>query len=56
MKQWVTGQNGIENVKLEETAAPIEADLKDGEVLVKIGYVSLNYRDTEGTFSQTILA
>lgn len=49
MKQWVTRQDGVESIKLEETKTPTEAELKDGEILVKIGHVSLNYRDTEGT-------
>ena len=49
MKQWVTEQQGgVDNISLEDTAAPTEADLKDGEVLVEIGHVSLNYRDIEG--------
>ncbi|KAK5942910.1 hypothetical protein PMZ80_005476 [Knufia obscura] len=47
MKQWTTGQDGIKNIKLEESKTPTETDLNDGQVLVKIGYVSLNYRDTE---------
>lgn len=45
IKQWTTGQDGLENLKLGE------ADLqgpKDGEVLVKVLCVALNYRDTEG--------
>lgn len=44
-KQWTTAQNGFGNLTLEE------ADVtkpKDGEVLVKIHAVSLNFRDTEG--------
>lgn len=49
MKQWVTGQDGVQNIRLEDTAAPTEADLNDGEVLVEVGHVSLNYRDIEGT-------
>ena len=44
-KQWKTGQNGLDKLKLEEGDVPSP---KDGEVLVKISAVSLNYRDTEG--------
>jgi len=51
MKQWVTGQDGVKKIRLEDTKASTEADLKDGEVLVKVGHVSLNYRDIEGTYS-----
>lgn len=51
MKQWVTGQDGVKKIRLEDAKAPTEADLKDGEVLVKVGHVSLNYRDIEGTYS-----
>jgi NADPH:quinone reductase-like Zn-dependent oxidoreductase len=45
MKQWVTVQDGIKNLKQEEVAVPSP---RDGEVLVEILTVSLNYRDTEG--------
>jgi NADPH:quinone reductase-like Zn-dependent oxidoreductase len=48
MKQWVSKQDGIENMQLVEAPMPDEATLKEGEVLVKINRVSLNYRDTEG--------
>lgn len=44
-KQWTTGQDGIDKLKLEEAGMP---EVNDGEVLVKIAAVSLNYRDTEG--------
>jgi hypothetical protein len=44
-KQWTTGLDGLENLQLREAELP---SLKDGEVLVKISAVSLNYRDTEG--------
>ena len=46
MKQWITNQDGLEKVKLVE--APMPEDPKEGEVLVKINSVSLNFRDTEG--------
>lgn len=48
MKQWVTNQDGIENLKMVISSMPDETTLKDGEVLVNIHRVSLNYRDTEG--------
>ncbi|KAK3073949.1 hypothetical protein LTR53_004016 [Teratosphaeriaceae sp. CCFEE 6253] len=44
MKQWVTAQDGLDN--LHTTTAP-KPTAADGEVLVKINAVSLNYRDTE---------
>ena len=50
MEEWVTGQDGVKNIRQEETLPPISADLQDGEVLVKISHVSLNYRDIEGMF------
>ena len=46
MKQWITNQDGLEKVKLVEV--PMPEDPKEGEVLVKINSVSLNFRDTEG--------
>ncbi|EHK47840.1 hypothetical protein TRIATDRAFT_81154 [Trichoderma atroviride IMI 206040] len=51
MKQWITRQDGLEKLELVDTPEP--SDLDDGDVLVKINCVSLNYRDTEvcsGTF------
>ncbi|KAL0578312.1 hypothetical protein V5O48_003689 [Marasmius crinis-equi] len=45
MKQWVTDQNGLEKLRLVDVSPPEE--LKEGEVLVKINCVSLNFRDTE---------
>ncbi|TKA30222.1 hypothetical protein B0A54_15416 [Friedmanniomyces endolithicus] len=44
MKQWVTAQNGLDNLTLTTGPKPTPGD---GEVLVKINTVSLNYRDTE---------
>ncbi|KAK8034061.1 hypothetical protein PG993_009056 [Apiospora rasikravindrae] len=46
MKQWVTNQDGLENIRLVQDA-PMPEGLKEGEVLVKVNRVSLNYRDTE---------
>ena len=46
MKQWVTNQNGLDQLELMEVPAPER--LGDDEVFVKINAVSLNYRDTEG--------
>lgn len=45
IKQWITGQNGIENLTLSTAPAQTPGD---HEVLVKILAVALNYRDTEG--------
>ncbi|PKS12991.1 hypothetical protein jhhlp_000332 [Lomentospora prolificans] len=45
MKQWVSNQDGLDNLQLLDVAEPTE--LREGEVLVKINRVSLNYRDTE---------
>jgi NADPH:quinone reductase-like Zn-dependent oxidoreductase len=45
MKQWTTEQNGLEKLQFGEAERPT---IKDGEVLVQIKAVSLNYRDTEG--------
>lgn len=43
--QWQTRQDGLENLVLAR--APISS-LRDGEALVEIRAVSLNYRDLEG--------
>ncbi|KAM5343186.1 hypothetical protein ACJ41O_014152 [Fusarium nematophilum] len=43
-KQWTTGQDGLDKLQLGEGEVPAP---KEGEVLVKIHAVSLNYRDTE---------
>jgi len=45
IRQWVTDQNGLGNVKQETAQMP---EPGPDEVLVKIYAVSLNYRDTEG--------
>jgi NADPH:quinone reductase-like Zn-dependent oxidoreductase len=50
MKQWVTNQDGLENIKLVEASMPDHVGLQTGEVLVKVNRVSLNYRDTEGEY------
>ncbi|KAI1825669.1 hypothetical protein F4861DRAFT_530279 [Xylaria intraflava] len=42
---WVTNQSGLDQLRLVDVEEPSE--LKEGEVLVKIHSVSLNYRDTE---------
>ena len=47
IEQWVTGQDGIKNLTRETAPLPKPGD---GEVLVKINAVSLNYRDTEGMY------
>lgn len=46
-KQWTTVQDGLEKLEFTEGDVPTP---KDGEVLVRINAVSLNYRDTEGVF------
>lgn len=46
--QWVTPLEGLDS--LRQTEAPM-ASPGDGEVLVKIHAVSLNYRDVEGSLS-----
>lgn len=45
MKQWTTGLDGIDKLQMEEADVPSPGE---GEVLVKIHAVSLNYRDKEG--------
>ncbi|KAI1155505.1 hypothetical protein F4825DRAFT_459667 [Nemania diffusa] len=45
MRQWVTNQTGLGKLRLANVPEPSE--LKEGEVLVKIHSVSLNFRDTE---------
>ncbi|KAH6999659.1 hypothetical protein EDB80DRAFT_583365 [Ilyonectria destructans] len=43
-KQWTTAQDGLDKLQFTEAKVPKP---KDGEVLVKVLAVSLNYRDTE---------
>ncbi|KAJ9389160.1 hypothetical protein DTO063F5_2320 [Paecilomyces variotii] len=44
IKQWVTAQDGLDNLRMTEADMPAPGDK---EVLVEIHAVSLNYRDTE---------
>lgn len=45
MKQWTTGLDGVDKLQMDEVDVPAAGE---GEVLVKIHAVSLNYRDNEG--------
>jgi NADPH:quinone reductase-like Zn-dependent oxidoreductase len=45
-KQWISKLDGVDKLELAEGEMPVP---KEGEVLVKIRTVSLNYRDIEGT-------
>lgn len=47
IRQWQTLQDGLD--KVYQSTAPLPTPGKD-EVLVEIRAVSLNYRDTEGSF------
>ena len=49
MRQWVTDQDGLENLRLVDVPEP--SQLSNDEALVTINPVSLNYRDTEGKYS-----
>jgi hypothetical protein len=51
IKQWVTAQDGLDKLRLTTSSMP---EPKDGEVLVKVNAVSLNYRDTEGMLEMYI--
>ncbi|KAF2003680.1 NAD(P)-binding protein [Amniculicola lignicola CBS 123094] len=44
IKQWVTGQDGLDKLRMEEVDLPTP---EEDEVLVEVHAVSLNYRDTE---------
>ncbi|KAI0203685.1 hypothetical protein F4808DRAFT_449187 [Astrocystis sublimbata] len=44
-RPWLTRQDGLDKLKLVDVPEP--TDLREGEVLVKIHSVSLNYRDAE---------
>ena len=46
-KQWLTGQDGLDKLRMEEVDCPTPGV---DEVLVEVHSVSLNYRDTEGMF------
>jgi NADPH:quinone reductase-like Zn-dependent oxidoreductase len=50
IKQWLTGQDGLDKLRLDETECPTPGQ---DEVLVEIHAVSLNYRDTEGTLKHS---
>lgn len=45
IKQWESPQATLDDLTLKSVDKPSP---KDGEVLVKINTVALNYRDTEG--------
>ena len=45
IRQWVTGQDGLDKLRIEEVDLPTPGEDK---VLVEVRAVSLNYRDTEG--------
>lgn len=49
--QWLTSQDGLESLRVEQAPMPIPTD---NEVLVKISTVALNYRDTEGRFRSIV--
>ncbi|KAH7348023.1 hypothetical protein BKA66DRAFT_432679 [Pyrenochaeta sp. MPI-SDFR-AT-0127] len=44
VKQWLTGQDGLDRLRIEEVDCPAPGE---DEVLVEIHSVSLNFRDTE---------
>lgn len=48
MKQWTTALDGVDKLALGEAPVP---EPGEGEVLVRIEAVSLNYRDVEGASS-----
>lgn len=50
-RQWKTRQDGLD--KVFQTTSPVPQP-GDGQVLVRIKTVSLNYRDTEGRFGAPI--
>lgn len=51
IKQWVTGQDGLDKLRMQEVDMPKPGD---DEVLVEVSAVSVNYRDTEGSFCFTL--
>lgn len=50
MEQWVTGQDGLDNLRYLFKSTASMPEPGPDEVLVRIRAVSLNYRDTEGLF------
>lgn len=49
-QSWKTARDGLDKLELEEGEVPSPGD---GEVLVKVLTVSLNYRDVEGRYSSS---
>lgn len=47
MRQWITDYTGVQNLKQETAAVPQPGE---GEVLVKIHAISINFRDVEGQY------
>lgn len=47
VKQWVSNLKGLDALREQESAMPTPGK---GEVLVEIRAVSLNFRDTEGSW------
>ena len=48
VRQWVTSQDGLDNLRFE--TADMNAPGPDEKVLVKVHCVALNFRDTEGDY------
>lgn len=45
MKQWTTDYTGLASLKQDTVPVP---DPREGQVLIKVNAVSLNFRDVEG--------